>query len=136
MSDFLHVAVWCALLAAVAYGQASQDQVDEALSLKVRRVIDSLKWGTYGPATQEQIAQAQAGQLVPILEAQFVQSQDADVRARIASALVSLGDKDDMYWDFLVEQATPAIESEAPSPRCFSQPKCVSGHPPDYVAWA
>jgi hypothetical protein len=136
MSGVLHAAVWCALLVGVGYGQASQDQADEVLSLKVRSVIDLLKQGAYGPATLEQIAEAQAGQLVPILEARFVTSQDAEVKARVARALVDLGDKGNEYWDFLVQQATAAIESDAPSPRCFSSANCVSGHPAEYVAWA
>ena len=136
MLEVLHVAVWCALLVGVVYGQASQDQVDEALSLKVSSVIDSLKQGAYGPATQEQIAEAQAGQLVPILEARFVTSQDAEVKARVARALVDLGDKGNAYWDFLVQQAKLAIESDAPSPQCQSPANCVSGHPAEYVAWA
>ena len=120
MSEVLHVAVWCALLVGVGYGQTSQDQVDDVLSAKFRSVIDFLKQGTYGPVTQEQIAEAQAGQLVPILEALFVSSQDAEVKARAARALVDLGDKGNAYWDFLVQQAKLVIESDAPSPRCFS----------------
>jgi len=136
MSEVLHAAVWCALLVGVGYGQTSQDQVDEIHSLKVRSVIEHLKQGVYGPATQEQIAEAEAGQLVPILEARFVTSQDADVKARVARSLMDLGDKGNAYWDFLVQQAKLAIESDAPSPRCFSSANCVSGHPREYLAWA
>src|ERR1700724_4154878 len=128
VSEVLHAAIWCALLVGVGYGQTSQDQVDEVLSLKVRSVIDSLKQGTYGPATQEQIAEAQAGQLVPILEARFVTSQDAEVKARVAHSLVNLGDKGNAYWDFLVQQAKLAIESDAPAPRCSPSASCGSGH--------
>jgi HEAT repeat protein len=134
MSEVLHAAVWCALLVSVGYGQTSQDQVDEILSQKVRSVIEHLKQGVYGPATQEQIAEAQAGQLVPILEARFVRSQDADVKARVARALVDLGDKGNVYWDFLVQQAKLAIESDAPSSWCYSSTNC-KGHSA-YVAWA
>lgn len=134
MSEVLHAAIWCALLVGVGYGQTSQDQVDEILNQKVRSVIDFLKQGTYGPATQEQIAEAQAGQLVPILEARFVTSQDAVVKARVARALVDLGDKGNAYWDFLVQQAKLAIESDAPSTRCYSSTNCT-GHSA-YVAWA
>src|ERR1700753_1129918 len=101
MSGMLYAAMWCALLVGVSYGQASQDKVDEVLSAKVHKVIDFLKRGIYGPATQEQIAEAQAGQLVPMLEARFVTSQDARVKARVAHALVNLGDKGNSYWDFL-----------------------------------
>jgi HEAT repeat protein len=136
MSEIQHAAVWCALLVSVGYGQTSQEQVDEVHSQTVRIVIDSLKQGTYGPATQEQIAEAQAGQLVPILEARFVHSQDSDIKARVAKALVGLGEKNGAYWDFLVQQATLAIESDAPSPQCSSPANCMSGHPPEYVAWA
>ena len=120
MLEVLHVAVWCALLVGIGYGQMSQDQVDEVLSAKVRSMIDSLKQGIFGPATQEQIADAQAGQLVPILEARFVTSQDAEVKARVARALVSLGDKGNAYWDYLVQQAKLAIESDVPSSWCYS----------------
>jgi HEAT repeat protein len=133
-SEVLHAAVWCALLVGVGYGQTSQDQVDDVLNAKVRSVIDFLKQGTYGPATQEQIAEAQAGQLVPILEARFVTSQDAVVKARVARVLVDLGDKGNAYWDFLVQQAKLAIESDAPSSWCYSSTNCT-GHSA-YVAWA
>ncbi|WP_433969275.1 HEAT repeat domain-containing protein [Tunturiibacter gelidiferens] len=136
MLKVLYVAVWCGLLVGVGYGQTSQDQVDEVLSQRVRSVIGHLEEGVYGPATQEQIAEAEAGQLVPILEARFVTSQDADVKARVARSLMDLGEKSNAYWDFLVQQAKLAIESDAPSPRCFSSANCVSGHPAEYVAWA
>lgn len=134
MLEVLHASVWCALLIGVAYGQASQDQVEEVLSAKVRSVIDSLKQGAYGPVTQEQITEAQTGQLVRILETRFVTSEDADVKARVARSLVDLGDKGNAYWDFLVQQAKLAIESDAPSTRCYSSTNCT-GHSA-YVAWA
>jgi HEAT repeat protein len=134
MSEIQHATVWCALLVGVGYGQTSQEQVDEVHSQTVRIVIDSLKRGTYGPATQEQIAEAQAGQLVRILEARFVTSEDADVKARVARSLMDLGDKGNAYWDFLVQQAKLAIESDAPSTRCYSSTNCT-GHSA-YVAWA
>jgi hypothetical protein len=51
-------------------------------------VYKPLKQGTYGPATQEQIAEAQAGQLVPILEAKETAKF---ARERKAEALVLLG---------------------------------------------
>jgi HEAT repeat protein len=93
-----------------------------------------MKQGIYGPATQEQIAEAQAGQLVPMLETRFVTSQDAKVKARVARALVDLGDNGNSYWDFLVQQAKLAIDSDAPSTRCFSSTNCT-GHSA-YVVWA
>jgi HEAT repeat protein len=132
--EVLQLTVWCALLVGVGYGQTSKDHVDEVLNAKVRSVIDALKQGFYGPATQEQIAKAQAGQLVPILEARFVTSQDAQVKARVARALLDLGDEGNSYWDFLVQQARLAIESDVPSTRCYSSTNCT-GHSA-YVLWA
>jgi hypothetical protein len=93
-----------------------------------------LKQGTYGPATQEQVAEAEAGQLVSMLEERFVHSQDVDTKARVAKALLDLGDKNEGYWDFLVQQAKLAIESDVPSSRCFSSTNCT-GHA-EYVVWA
>jgi HEAT repeat protein len=130
----LPVAGWCAMLIGVAYGQSPQGQSDRSFNMKVSSVIDSLKQGTYGPATQEQIDEAQTGQLVLILETRFVTSQDAEVKARVARALVDLGDKGNAYWDFLVQQAKLAIESDVPSSRCFSSTNCT-GHA-EYVVWA
>jgi hypothetical protein len=60
MLEVLHVAVWCVLLVGVGYGQTSLGPVDEVLGAKVRSVIDALKQGFYGPATQEKIAEAEA----------------------------------------------------------------------------
>ena len=49
---------------------------------------------------------------------------------------MKLGDKNEAYWDFLLQQAKLAIENDAPSPRCFAPANCMSGHPAEYVAWA
>lgn len=48
---------------------------------------------------------------------------------------MDLGDKSNAYWDFLVQQAKLAIESDAPSAQCISLANCVSGNPPEFVAW-
>src|ERR1700761_377247 len=124
------------LLVNVAYGQRTDEQIDEALKARILQILDSLKQGTYGPATQEQVAEAEEGQLVSMLEERFVHSQDADIKARVAKSLLDLGDKNEAYWDFLAQQAKLAIESDAPSPRGLSPANCVSGHPTEYVAWA
>jgi HEAT repeat protein len=123
-------------LVGVAYGQATGEPTDEARKARTLQILSYLKLGTYGPATQEQVAEAEAGQLVSMLEERFVHSQDSDIKARVAKSLLDLGDKNEAYWDFLVQAAKRAIESDAPSPRCFSSANCVSGHPPAYIAWA
>jgi len=128
----LRVLVWSSFLG-IAYGQGA-GQTDEALKAKTLEVLNHLKQGTYGPTTPQQVAEAEAGQLVPILEERFVHGQDADIKARVAKSLLDLGDKNEAYWDFLVQQAKLAIESDAPSTRCYSSTNCT-GHSA-YVAWA
>jgi HEAT repeat protein len=122
------------LLVNVTYGQRADGQTEEAYRAKVPRILNSMKQGSFGPTTQEQIAEAEAGQLMPLLEERFVHSHDADIKARVARALIELGDKNEAYWDFIVQQAKLAIESDAPPSRCYSSTNC-KGHSA-YVAWA
>jgi HEAT repeat protein len=75
---------------------------------------------------------------IPILKDLFAQSQDVDTKAWIACDLVKLGDKDNTYWNFVVEKAEEAIESDVPSPIAFdadanSERGQVS---PEFTAWA
>ncbi|HEY6412131.1 MAG TPA: HEAT repeat domain-containing protein [Edaphobacter sp.] len=124
------------LLVVHAFGQSVDEQTEEAFKARSLEMLNALEQGKFGPATPEQVAEAREGQLVSILEGRFVHNQDADIKARVAYALMKLGDKNEAYWDFLVQQAKLAIENDAPSPRCFSSDNCVSGHPAEYVAWA
>lgn len=131
----LQVLVWSCFLVDIAYGQVTREPTDEARKAKALQILNSLEQGTYyGPTTQEQIAEAKAGQLMSVLEERFVHSQDADIKARVAKALVDLGDKGQAYWDFIEQQAKLAIESDVPSSRCFSSTDCT-GHA-EYVVWA
>ena len=130
----LQVLVWSWFLVGIAYGQVTGEPTDEARKARTLQILNSLKQDTYGPATQEQVANAETGQLVSMLEERFVHSQDSDIKARVAKALVELGEKNGAYWDFLVQQATLAIESDVPSSRCFSSTNCT-GHA-EYVVWA
>lgn len=114
----------CTLLASFAYAQVNQSGDD--LARRSQIVIDNLKSGAYGPVTPPQVAAAsQPGQLIPFLETRFAQIPDSDRKIDIAVALVRLGDKDDTYWNLIADLATPALKSEAPSPRS-----------PEYRAWA
>lgn len=122
MRRILQVIACVALLAGIpAQSQSAQDH-----EAKVQNELANLKMGSYGPVTPEQLAAAsQPGQLIPFLETRFAHTEDGNAKASIATALVRLGDKDDTYWDFLVDRATPALESAAPSPRSA-----------EYRAWA
>ena len=124
----------CLLLSPDAHGQAGQNPPPD----KVADAIVQLKSGNFFPSTVEQIAEAHAVQAIPALKEQFALNQDADSKAKIASALVRLGDKDEIYWNYLIEQATEAIHSSLPLPAVYdSRGALVRGQvSPEFIAWA
>ncbi|MGA7632449.1 MAG: HEAT repeat domain-containing protein [Terriglobales bacterium] len=140
-----YLVILCGLLTVVAYCQVKQNQSDTVASNagtvdkdRVAALIAKASENT--PESiyfVEQLAKAKAVQVVPMLEEKFVHTQDAVDKAHIASALVRLGDKDDIYWDFLVKQATQAVESDAPDFMNFDpQAKTGAGPSPEFIAWA
>ncbi len=110
----VHLLLSCALLPCTAFGQADQSRPD-----KVADAISQVGSGAFPLSAVEQIAEANAVQAVPALEKQFVASKAADSKGKIASALVRLGDDNDTYWNYLVEQATEAINSDLPLPTAY-----------------
>jgi hypothetical protein len=78
--------------------------------MKIQTHMPRRLWGVH----VDLIARAGAVEAIPILKEQFLRVQDLLVKAKIAAALVRLGDKDGAYWTFLVKLATPALESDAP----------------------
>jgi len=85
----------------------------------------------------EQIAEAGAVQAVPMLEEKFERTKDPLDKAHVASALVRLGDTNPNYWDFLVDEATPAVQSQVPDPFQYdAKGKLIKGISPDFEAWA
>jgi hypothetical protein len=138
----LHLVVLCAVLTVVAYGQEEQNQPDKAAgTIGKDKVADATSKAREDTPESiyfvEQLAQAKAVQAVPMLEAKFEHTRDGVDKAHIASALVRLGDKNDIYWDFLVKQATTAVESDAPDFMSYdSHGKSVPGPSPEFVAWA
>lgn len=129
------VLVWGFFPVFAAYGQGTPNQTEDAIKAKTLQVITALKEGLYfGPATPEEIAEAQAGYLVTVLEQKFVHGQDVRIKARVAKALLDLGDKGEAYWDLIAQQAKLAIETDVPSSRCLTPTNCT-GHA-EYVVWA
>lgn len=85
----------------------------------------------------EQIGHAGAVQAIPMLEQKFLRTEDPTDKGKIAQVLVKLGDKRDIYWNYLVDLATPAIESNAPDFMSYdSQGKTQPGPSPAFIAWA
>lgn len=135
-------AMWCMALAGVAYAYG---QKPDAL-----KVEDSLKrvhqWQVHQGDLVERIfdvrllAQAGATQAIPALKQEFAVTKDTWLKLAIASALVRLGDKDQVYWDFLADEARAAVESDAPSIFLRDSEGRVDRNQremaPDFIAWA
>src|ERR1700686_1780074 len=104
MNRNVYLLVLSALLTGVAYGQQNQPNSPAYAADKanVPDAIAKLKSGKFALIHVDMIAKAGAVEAVPILKEQFARSQDPLVQTKIASAIVRLGDKDDIYWDFLV----------------------------------
>lgn len=100
----------------------------------------------------ERIAETHAVQAIPLLEQKFarakgelimaniaqgkVKPEDLD-KAHTASALVRLGDGSDVYWDFLLQQATLAEDSGAPEFLIYNtEGKATAGPSPEFIEWA
>jgi hypothetical protein len=96
-----------------------------------------VKSGEFAAIHVDLIARGGAVDAIPILKEQFERVQDPLLKAKIAAALVRMGDKDKTYRDFLVKQATPALESDAPDFKSYdSQGKAVRAPSPEFEAWA
>jgi hypothetical protein len=136
------------LFSAVAFGQPGQnaaekssgasknDKIAHAIVMAERKNSASLHF-------VEQLAQAGAVQAIPMLEEKFAGMQgspnkspswDAVDKAHLASALVWLGDKKEIYWDYLVKQATLAVENDAPNPTIFDS-RGKAEMSPEFIAW-
>jgi hypothetical protein len=128
----LHVLLLCALFAAT---WASAQQVKPS---EVEDRINRVKQGKFGLADVEVIAAAHAVEAIPILKGQFGRTKDQDAKAKIAGALSQLGDKDQVYWDFLENRARTAVESGAPYPIRFdAQGKIMpQQYTPELLEWA
>ena len=60
-------------------------------------------------------------QAIPSLEEQFGRTTDVGTKTEIANGLVRLGDKHNTYWNYVLEQATLAVDSDVPD-ALFSNP--------------
>ena len=133
LSKVLVSAVCLVALTGTALSQGTQLE-----SQNLDNLIAKVKQGQFTPATVNRIVQLRGVQAIPVLREQFSVHADTLTRQALASGLVRLGDSDQVYWDFLVDHARVAIESDAPFPIAFdSQGKLVPKQlSPEFVAWA
>jgi hypothetical protein len=125
----------------VAHGQVANPQSNNPANgpeaLSVSDAIAKIQSGELSAAAFDRITEARATQAIPVLEEQFARVGEKLDKARIAELLVKLGDKNDAYWDYLVQLATPALTSDAPNPwRYDAEGKAVPGLSSEFLDWA
>ena len=109
--------VWYFALAAVlspASLSAQNAPAAPSQSDELATSIARARSGNVDTSDVEIIAEAGAVQAIPSLEEQFGRETDVDTISKIASGLVRLGDKHNTYWNYLLEQATLAVDSDVP----------------------
>ncbi len=142
------------LLAAFALSQAEQNppakRIYEADRTNVAKAIAKVKSGNFGGSDVDMIERGGAVEAIPILEEQFkrIEASPSELhtgedlirlldKARIATALLKLGVKDDTYWDFILKVATPALQSDAPDFMVYdAQGKSSPGPSSAFISWA
>lgn len=132
----------CCLMAllgvAYVYGQKPETQkVEESLKRVQQWQLHQADSGHL--ADVRLLAQAGAIQAIPALKEEFAVTKDKWLKLAIASALVKLGDKDQLYWDFLADEARVAVENDAPPVfQLDSEGKADRNAQfrPEFIAWA
>ncbi len=142
----LRFLVSCTLIASATscrlHGQDQRSQHEKlayaADTANVPDAIARVKSGEFAAVHVDLIARANAVEAIPVLKEQFERVPDQVLKAKIASALVRMkDDKDNAYWNFLVDFAKPALESDAPDFIGYdSQGKAVAGPSPEFQVWA
>jgi len=147
-------ALWvlCVMAISAAHAQGEKTQayrrVEERFQ-NIGSVADAVKrveLGKFDGMDVEAIAEAGAVEAIPALQEQFARSLEPDASAEIdpgnkgviASALVRLGDKAQVYWDFLENAARTAVENGPPYPIRFDAQGKIMPHQytPELVEWA
>lgn len=129
------------ILREILRGTASskaEDALGAADPAKVAEAMEKLDSGSFEEPIMEsyyveRLVSARAVQAIPILKRRFAVTRDATAKDHIASALLRLGDRDDIYWDFLVAEVAPALETDCPSPVGNDSQR---GPSDEFVAWA
>ncbi len=140
METMLRCLVGCGLLAGVLYGQVAPAQPTDGRTVSKTEVADAVakvRSGKFNGYHVGVIGEAGATEAVPDLELQFTRDTEPIEKAKIAQVLLALGDRKDAYWNYLVELAKPALQSDAPNPiQNDAQGKSLPGLSPQFAAWA
>lgn len=143
----------CGLLVGVAHAQSEQSQPANDRAAQVAKAIARVKSGEFFLVDLTVIGEARAVEAIPDLEKQFTLRTDRQEaalgalpevalqglleKARIAQVLLLLGDRKDVYWNYLAELAKSVLDNGAPSPVHYdAQGKHIPGPSQEFIAWA
>jgi len=121
----------CQFLPHLAHGQAMQKTPSE-----LDAAIANIRSGDGSGRDVVIVANAGAVEVIPTLEEQFRRATDVDIKLSIASGLVKLKDHDDTYWNFLLEQATLALDSKVPDANFSASQGKMMDPAPELQVWA
>lgn len=123
---------------AQAYPKPQPDKFSYAADPgNVPDAIAKVRTGNFLGVHVEMIARAHAVEAIPDLEGQFRITQDVLEKDHIASALVRLGEKNELYWNFLVKSADSALGADVPDLFTYDgQGRPLSDNSQEFAAWA
>lgn len=140
MKTLLHCLICCALLAGVVSGQSDHPRSATPYTVNKKEVTDAVakvKSGKFNGYHVGLIGEARAVEAIPDLENQFTRVSEPIDKAKIAQVLLLLGDRKDVYWNYLAELVKPALDGDAPSPIHYdAQGKSIPDLSQEFVTWA
>jgi len=105
---------------------AAKDEADD----KVFSLILNVRISNYDPVTSLPA--------IPALREAFTTASDSVTKENIASVLVMLGQKDEVYWSLLSKRVQEIVDSQAPYPIVYdASGKSIRGAiSPEFSEWA
>jgi hypothetical protein len=128
----------CFVIASFAQAPASEPAklaygVDRA---NVPDAVAKIKSGDLAAIHVDLAVRGGAVEAIPFLQQQFTRVQDPILKAKIAAGLVRLGNKDELYWDYLINEAKVALNSTAPDYTAYNSAGRATSQPsPEFEAW-
>jgi HEAT repeat protein len=140
ISKFASITLYIFLLIPAGYSQTPQPPPSKPLYqndlANLPEVLAKLNSGNFSIYELELISRGNAVEAIPALEREFTKQKEFIDQARIAQVLVKLGDKNDFYWNFLIQLVTPILESNPPDFLIFdAQGKSGPGPSPEFLRW-
>ena len=147
-------ALWvlCVMAISAAHAQGEKTQAHRRVEDRFQNIgsvadaVKRVEQGKFDGMDVQAIAEAGAVEAIPALEEQFARRLEPDASAEIdpgnkgviASALVRLGDKGQVYWDFLENAARTAVENGPPYPIRFDAQGKIMPYQltPELLEWA